>query len=251
MFLSLVANPTSGSRREYRVCMTAPVHVRTWPSLSDVPQLYPDARNRLNRYPLLYRAGRCFPSSSAMNTQGRIALLAVGSNGYPRQLSDKLAGTEADLQGVPLIPALLSDVDVAFCPVRTRKGYVPVSLAARPGAVCLTWIQWLTADQLDIISSSEGPRYALAGGSELASRARIPAQWRAPARLYAWWFDSLLNDGESPIWLDVYGQQRVQQFELEIDNSVVRPNPIPAGWEVVPRDPDDRHIEPKDMAELC
>ncbi|MCY3921145.1 MAG: hypothetical protein OXG27_01950 [Chloroflexi bacterium] len=231
--------------------MTTPVHVRTWPSLSDVPQLYPDARNRRNRYPLLYRGGKSFALTSAVNTQGRTALLAVGSNGYPRQLSDKLAGTEADLHGVPLVPALLSDFDVAFCPVRTTKGYVPVSLAARPGAVCLTWIQWLTAEQLDIISSTEGSRYALVGGRDLASRARISSRWRVPAKLYAWWFDSLLSDGESPTWLDVHSQQRLQQFELEIDNSEVRPNPIPAGWQVVPRDPEHRRIEPNNMAELC
>lgn len=251
MFLSLVANPASDSRRGYRVCMTTPVDVRTWPSLSEVPELYPDARNRWNRYPLLYRAGKCFPLFSRMDTRGRTALLAVGSNGYPRQLSDKLAGTEADLHGIPLIPALLSDFDVAFCPVRSSKGYVPVSLAARPGAVCLTWIQWLTPAQLDIISSTEGPRYALAGSRDLASRVRIASHWRVPAQLYAWWFDSLLCDGESPIWLDVYGQQRVQQFKLDIDNSAVRPNPVPAGWQVVPRDLERRQNEQNDMAELC
>ena len=231
--------------------MTTPVDVRTWPSLSELPGLYPDARNRRNRYPLLYRAGRCFALTSRVDTRGRTALLAVGSNGYPRQLSDKLAGTEADLHGIPLVPALLSDFDVAFCSVRSSKGYVPVSLAARPGAVCLTWVQWLTAEQLDIISSTEGSRYSLVGGRDLASRVKISSRRLAPAKLYAWWFDSLLSDGDSPIWLDVYGQQRVQQCELEIDNSAVRPNPIPAGWDVVPRDLDHRTIERNIMAELC
>lgn len=231
--------------------MTAPITVCTWPSLSDVPQLYPDARNRWNRYPLVYRAGKCFPLTSTPETQGRIPLLAVGSNGYPRQLFDKLAGAPADLQGIPLIPAILCDFDVAFCPVRSRKGYVPVTLAARPGADCLTWLQWLTAEQLNIISATEGSRYALVGGRKLASRIRSSSRWRTPANLYAWWFDSLLVDGESPIWLDVFRQQRVQQFALEIDKSAVRANPIPEGWHVVPRDPESHHIEAKHMPELC
>ena len=231
--------------------MTAPTTVRTWPSLSDVPQLYPDARNRWNRYPLVYRAGTCFPLRSPPETQGRIPLLAVGSNGYPRQLNDKLAGTPADLQGIPLIPAILCDFDVAFCPVRSRKGYVPVTLAARPGAVCLTWLQWLTPEQLNIISSTEGPRYALVGGGDLASRIRISPRWRTPRKIYAWWFDSLLADGESPIWLDVYRQQRVQQIALNLDRSNALPNPIPQSWHVVPRDPENHHIEAKHMPELC
>ena len=231
--------------------MTAPAHVRTWPSLSELPQLYPDGRNRRNRYPLVYRAGTCFPLTSIPETRGRVPLLAVGSNGYPRQLSDKLAGSRADLQGMPLIPAILSDFDVAFCPVRSRKGYVPVTLAARPGAVCLTWLQWLTPEQLNLISSTEGSRYALAGGGGLGSRVRISSRWRAPEQVYAWWFDSLLLNDESPIWLDINRQQRVQQLALNIDDSEASENPIPPGWQVVERDVESGRIEAKHMAELC
>ena len=234
--------------------MTRPAHVQTWPSLSEVPQLYPDARNRHNRYPLLYRAGRCFALTSNAETAGRIPLLAVGSNGYPRQLHDKLAGSYADLQGIPLIPAIVFGFDVAFCPVRSRQGYVPVSLAARAGAVCLTWLQWLTSEQLNIISASEGSRYALTGGAELASRIRLPSRWRIPAKLYAWWFDSLLVDDDSPIWLNVFRQPGLQQFALDVDNSRGsrdRPNPIPRGWQVVPRDSGRRQIEAKHISELC
>ena len=231
--------------------MTAPVHVRAWPSLSDVPRLYPDPRNRPNRSPLLYRAGKCFPLTSPTQTEGRIPLLAVGSNGYPRQLHDKLAGADADLQGIPLIPAILAGLDVAFCPVRARRGYVPVTLAARPGAVCLTWLQWLTPEQLNIISATEGPRYALVGGPPLAARVRIPSAWRPPESVYAWWFDSLLTRNGATVWLDIYRQQRDQQSGLRIDNSESQQNPIPEGWHAVPRDPNSRRIDPEIMSQMC
>ena len=227
--------------------MAQPSHVATWPSLSRLPALYPDARNRDNRGPTLYRAGKTWPLSGRPQTSGRIPLLAVGSNAYPRQLQDKLAGTEADLQGVPTIPTIVRDFDVAWCPLRSRKGYVPVTLAPRPGAVCLTWLQWLTPQQLDIISASEGPRYALVGGESLAARAQIQPRWRRPARLYAWWFDSVLERDGSVLWLDIYRRSPFGDADL----TVARPNPPPGDWRLVPRAPDGRIIDLEDMNIIC
>lgn len=231
--------------------MRSPSFTRTWPSLAEAPALYPDARNRINRGPLLYRAGKCFPLSSRPDAEGRVPLLAAGSNGYPRQLQDKLSGTLADLQGVPLIPAILTNFDVAFCPIRSRKGYVPVTLSSRPGAISLTWLQWLTLEQLNIISATEGSRYALAGGPELSARVQTPTRWQAPRTLYAWWFDSLLVRDHSPIWLDVYRRQGDQQRALAVDDSDPRLNPIPDGWQVVPRDPISGQIEAEIMSQMC
>ena len=162
--------------------MTNPSLVRAWPRLADVPALYPDARNRPNRGPFLYRAGKSWPLRSQPDTSGRIPVLAVGSNGYPRQLHDKLSGTPADLQGVPTIPTILRDFDVAYCPIRSRKGYIPVTLAARPGAICLTWLQWLTPEQLNIISATEGSRYALVGSQALGENLRIQPHCSVPGR---------------------------------------------------------------------
>ncbi len=231
--------------------MSASSIVTTWPSLSDLPALYPDARNRDNRGPLLYRAGKTWPLRSQPGTTGRIPLLAVGSNGYPRQLHEKLSGTHADLQGIPILPAILRDLDVAFCPIRSRKGYIPVTLAERPGAICLTWLQWLTPEQLNIISATEGSRYSLVGGTPLAAQAMLSSQIRQPRAIYAWWFDSLLQQAGSTRWLDVYRQQRSHQTDLELDDSASRRNPVPDGWQVITRGDSDHQITPEIMSTLC
>ena len=234
--------------------MTTPTMTSTWPSLSDAPALYPDARNRVNRGPLVYRAGKCFPLSGPFDAGNRAPLLAVGSNAYPRQLSDKLDGSEADLQGIPMVPTILRGFDVAFCPVRSRKGYVPVTLAARPGAVCLTWTQWLTRDQLNIISATEGSRYALVGSEELASAAQLPSYVNRPKRIYAWWFDALLACNNTALWLDVYHRPERQQNGLDPRQSEQIANPIPHGWRIVARDGDDGAFDvivAENMSELC
>ncbi len=224
---------------------------RSWPALAEVPALYPDARNRVNRGPLCYRAGKCFPLTGPIDTSGRIPLLAVGSNAYPRQLADKLEGTAADLQGIPLLPTILHGFDVAYCPVRSRKGYVPVTLASRPGAVCLTWLQWLTIEQLNVISASEGPRYALVGDSNLASAAQCSSQWKKPREIYAWWFDSLLIRNDEPVWLNVYRPALSQQVDLDPGNASRLVNPIPSGWRIIPRRPVHHKIDPQFMSDLC
>jgi len=231
--------------------MPLPSQTRTWPSLADVPALYPDARNRVNRGPLLYRAGKCFPLSRPIDTSGRVPLLAVGSNAYPRQLADKLEGTNADLQGIPLLPTILRGFDVAYCPVRSRKGYVPVTLASRPGAVCLTWLQWLTIEQLNVISASEGSRYALVGGEPLADAAVTPSQWRRPGIVFAWWFDALLYDNESVEWFDVFRPPGRPQSRLQIERASSRPNPVPGGLRAISREPEQHRIDPAIMSALC
>ena len=212
-----------------------PGFVRTWPSLTDLPALYPDARNRQNRGPLLYQAGRVWPLTRPLDLSGRLALLAVGSNSYPRQLLDKFADDpaypETDLQGVPITASLVFGYDVAYCPVRSRKGYIPVTLAQRPGAVGLVWLQWLTEQQLDLISQTEGSRYALVGGAKLADRLELDPRLPRPQRVYAWWFDSVLVDGESVVWLDAANQRDL----ITQPSFPSRAQAIPPGWETWPR----------------
>lgn len=222
-------------------------HVASWPSLTELPSRYPDARNRINRGPYMYRAGKTWPLPGRFDTANRVAVLAVGSNAYPRQLSDKLSGTPADLQGIPTVPAILSNFDVAYCPLRSRKGYVPVTLTSRPGAVCLTWLQWLTFEQLTLISSTEGSRYALVGGSSLARAAIIPGHLRRPAAIYAWWFDSLLRRNGSPVWLDVYRPP----IEPDLDPLESTANEVPSDWIEVPRAAENHAISEEIMSEIC
>lgn len=227
--------------------MISPSHVTSWPSLADVPALYPDARNRVNRGPYLYRAGKVWPLRAQFDTTSRIAVLAVGSNAYPRQLSDKLSGTPSDLRGIPTAPAILRNLDVAYCPVRSRKGYIPVTLASRPGAVCLTWLQWLTIDQLNIISATEGSRYSLVGGPSLVAALVISAQLPRPAAVFAWWFDTLLRLDGSPVWLDVYRPAD----EPAVDRLEASPNVPPDDWIELPRSPEHQSIAEEVMSEIC
>ena len=109
---------------------------------------------------------------------------------------------------------------------------MPVTLARRPGAICLTWLQWLTVDQLNLISASEGSRYSLAGSEYLAASAQMPAQWPRPPIVYAWWFDSLLCTRDGPVWLDIYRPHRSQQAGLTLSMAVhVRiPSPRAGVW---------------------
>ncbi len=227
-----------------------PAPVATWPSLTDLPALYPDARNRANRGPLLYRAGKTWPLRPPLDLRGRLPLLAVGSNAYPRQLHDKLTGHDADRHGVPLIPALIRDLDTAYCPIRARKGYVPVTLTSRPGAIALTWLQWLTPAQLDLIAASEGPRYALVGGPPLAARTRLNPRLPRPPHIYAWWFDSILEHNGQPAWLDVHHAPPTPPPDLDGSDVRARPNPPPAGWRQIPRPPGDHAIDQESMSKL-
>ena len=225
------------------------------PSLADRPERYPDARPAAERRPFLYAAGEAWTldedeSGAAVagwlrgrrariGIADRVAVLAVGSNAYPRQLADKFEGTEADDQGIAVVRARARGLGIAFCPLLARKGYVPVTLAERPDAQLETWLQWLTPDQLQIISASEGGRYSLVGGEPLAARIQLHPRLPRPERAYAWWFDSVLAEvgGGDPVWLDPSDEDQQARLITAASSplSPSRPQPPPAGWEIVDR----------------
>ena len=225
------------------------------PSLADRPERYPDARPAAERRPFLYAAGEAWTldedeSGAAVagwlrgrrariGIADRVAVLAVGSNAYPRQLADKFEGTDADDQGIAVVRASARGLGIAFCPLLARKGYVPVTLAERPDAQLSTWLQWLTPDQLQIISASEGGRYSLVGGEPLAARIQLHPRLPHPERAYAWWFASVLAEAEGgdPVWLDPSdGDQQARLIAAASSplNPSRRQSP-PAGWDVVDR----------------
>lgn len=222
------------------------------PSLADAPERYPDARPPDRRSPFLYADGSAWTlgegeSGAAIagwlrgrrariGISDRIAVLAVGSNAYPRQLADKFEGTDADDQGVAVVRAELRDLGIAHCPVLGSKGYVPVTLAARPGAELAAWLQWLTPDQLQIISGTEGARYRLVGGEGLADLVRLHPRLPRPERVCAWWFEHLLLEDGEPVWLDP--GDAGQQARLIASAGGSPPsaaNDLPPGWEEIDR----------------
>jgi hypothetical protein len=220
--------------------MRSPLSASDYPSLRDEPCRYPDARSRLERRPYLYRDGKVYaaqphregalsleevpidlgsgvvPLGEALGLLGaaslsqRVPLLALGSNAYPRQLLDKFEQHPVDDDSVLVLGCTLSDAAIVYCAsLSLGNGYVPVSLAAQPGAETHTWIQWLTGPQLEVIARTEGQRYALVECGRAASVGStvtlhgLPAS-TGPAKVYGWLFDSLLTpsgvgfDAESP-----------------------------------------------------
>ena len=229
--------------------------VRELPSLADQPRRYPDAR------PLESRSAFALAGAQLRELPGRLdgpalnawqaarggrfaertALLAVGSNAYPRQLFDKFADQPCAEHGIITVPVRLAGCGVAFCPLLSRRGYVPVTPAERAGHIERTWLQWLTAAQLARVRETEGPRYALVGGAPLVAALTLPDGLPPPFAVYAWWFDSVLLDGESrggePLWFNPQDAdaedrvlERVRAMSASRLEAASAPNPVPTGW---------------------
>ena len=78
----------------------------------------PASASRSNTEPILRAAPHCSPWAAT-------AIRGSSTTSWPEPRRTSRAS--------PLLPIILSGFDVAFCPVRSRKGYVPVTLAQRPG----------------------------------------------------------------------------------------------------------------------
>ena len=229
--------------------------VRELPSLADQPRRYPDVRPPESRSAfslvgaqlraLIGRLdGAALDDWQAERGGGfaeRTALLAVGSNAYPRQLFDKFAGQPCAEHRIITVPVRLAGCGVAFCPLLSRRGYVPVTPARRARHVERTWLQWLTDAQLARVRETEGPRYALVGGAPLAAALTLPDGLTPPSTVYAWWFDSVLRDGEGgdgePLWFDPQDPdaegralERVRSMSASRLEAASAPNPVPTGW---------------------
>ena len=247
-----------------------PQDVRESPSLLDEPCRYPDARTPRSRTAFAYAGEQVWELQGPLDSAAldawliersgagfseRTALLAVGSNAYPRQLFDKFTGRAGVDQGIVTLPVRLRDLGVAFCPILSRNGYVPVTLAAREGHIEPTWIQWLTAAQLARVRATEGPRYELAGGERLAASAQLPGAAPQPAELFAWWFDSVLLEGAQTHWWDAADERAQERLMARLAGphgwdgcrvnesrraaigqrlrAAAALNPMPAGWRVL------------------
>ena len=201
--------------------------VRSWPSLADEPCRYPDPRPWSVRRSFAMAAeqvwelygevdsdqlDRWLVERSGAGLADRTALLAVGSNAYPRQLFDKFEGRPESEHGLVTLPVDVAGFGVAFCPLLSRRGYVPVTLARRGAHLERTWLQWLTAEQLQRVRETEGARYALAGGPQLAAALEPVAGLPRPPAVYAWWFDSLLADGANSAWFEATDERAEQRL---------------------------------------
>lgn len=91
---------------------------------------------------------------------GRVPVLAVGSNGSPAQLSHKLGRAAAGTsRTVPLEPVRVAGLGVGLSGHVSRVGYVAASPYLDPELTSDLLVTWLDADQLALVDASELPHY--------------------------------------------------------------------------------------------
>ena len=81
------------------------------------------------------------------NADGRVPVLAAGSNQSPDQLARKYG----HMPGIGPIPAQrgrLHDFDVVYAAHLARYGSVPATFQHSPGTIVIVFVLWLTAPQV-------------------------------------------------------------------------------------------------------
>lgn len=245
-----------------------PLDAGQLPSLQDEPCRYPDARPLSEQRPYLYAAGRVRPlgeregPAAALavlgeGTEQRIPVLAVGSNASPRQLLDKFREQPVSDDSLPTLACRVRNVAIGYAAILSRNGYVPATLRHAPGAVCETWVQLLTGEQLRVIARTEGPAYRLV---------RVPdvemVSTGAPTHAYGWAHEQRLTLGSGPVDLAEVEQadllsRALHEVHTEVDwaafwdgcrlpEGAVMPvrewlagraieNSLPSAWQVIDR----------------
>lgn len=85
---------------------------------------------------------------------GRVPVLAIGSNAAPSQMRHKFEATPGTLL-VPAIRARATGLRVGFCGFVSSLGYVPATLYPEDGAVAETVVQFLDPAQLRRVDRTE------------------------------------------------------------------------------------------------
>jgi hypothetical protein len=84
--------------------------------------------------------------------EGRVPVLALGSNASPLQLRRKFADRKGH---IPVSRAVLFDHVVVYSAHFTRYGSLPATLHRHPGAIAFVALTWLDAEQLRTMHDSE------------------------------------------------------------------------------------------------
>ncbi|MEU1870383.1 MULTISPECIES: hypothetical protein [unclassified Streptomyces] len=125
------------------------------------PLLYPGAWPRESG---LLDGDRLLPLDRAVyeDGEGRVPVLAIGSNASPGQLRHKMA--EFGIASpVPMVRSRVTGLDIGVSAHVSRMGYVSASPVGAPGVVRELFVLWLDAEQLAVIDASEG--VPMAGGN--------------------------------------------------------------------------------------
>ncbi|MFD4343583.1 hypothetical protein ACFWQ6_01645 [Streptomyces coelicoflavus] len=94
--------------------------------------------------------------------EGRVPVLAIGSNASPAQLRHKMAEFGVD-SAIPMVRSRVTGLDIGVSAHVSRMGYVSASPVGAPGVVRELFVLWLDAGQLAVIDASEG--VPMAGGN--------------------------------------------------------------------------------------
>lgn len=101
------------------------------------------------------REGEIEPFDAAL-TEGRHALLAIGSNAAPKRLAQKLGHFEdPEDRMVAVECGELQDFDVGPVPTVTIYGSMPATLFPSPGTRCRLAVLWVTPNQLTQLTWTE------------------------------------------------------------------------------------------------
>jgi hypothetical protein len=113
----------------------------------------------------LWRAGRTESLSSSRpvpeSTTGRYAILAIGSNASPAQLTrkfsdDRFVDPSSPNGCIPVLTAEVDEVDVVYGAHLAGYGALPATLLETPGACAHVFVTWLTPLQLERMNETEG-----------------------------------------------------------------------------------------------
>jgi hypothetical protein len=113
----------------------------------------------------LWLAGRMEPVSPSLvmpdSTTRRYAVLAIGSNASPTQLTRKFSGGRfvdpSSPDGcIPVIAAEVDGVDVVYGAHVAGYGALPATLVDTPGSCAHVFVTWLTTAQLERMNETEG-----------------------------------------------------------------------------------------------
>ncbi len=207
------------SMAQARAGGAGPAAAADWPSLGDEPCRYPDGRAPADRVPYGFSRGQVYPlvrgggaapwvlreagatsladwlrAVGGAALEERVAVLAVGSNVYPRQLLDKFRRSRVEDDSVITLGCRVNGAALAYAAQLSRAGYVPVSLQTAPGRETRSWIQYVTPAQLEAIAEGEGAAYALVECSA-GGRAVVVEGLPRPRRAYGWMHRALLGRG--------------------------------------------------------
>ena len=110
----------------------------------DYPYSYP-------AYDFVLDNGSAVPFQERNSLEGRIPVLAIGSNRSPEQLLRKFG----DQNFLPVTCVKLCDYDVVYAAHITSYGSIPAVLARSPGTIVDIAITWLTELQLKRMHETE------------------------------------------------------------------------------------------------